>query len=109
MFTQLVECALTARSQLETGWGPRPAADAGEVAVTDAMPTAAVAMATIAPIRRLLFIPIPPVTDDVRRSGVAADKKDTKGMADLSAAFNVCFGRTYTFLYKMFSRRGPKR
>ncbi|MBM2618742.1 hypothetical protein JIG36_24595 [Actinoplanes sp. LDG1-06] len=54
--TQLSALARTAPSQLETGSGPRTAAEAGAVAVTVAMPTAAVAMATSAPMRRLLFI-----------------------------------------------------
>ncbi|GIM94572.1 hypothetical protein Ato02nite_063650 [Paractinoplanes toevensis] len=49
--------ARTARSQLETGCGPRAAAEAGAAAVTAAIPTDAVARATIVPIRRLLFIP----------------------------------------------------
>jgi hypothetical protein len=56
MLTQLSVCARTARSQVETGCGPRVTALAGAVAVTVARPTVAVAKAMIAPIRRLLFI-----------------------------------------------------
>src|ERR1700712_5546944 len=58
MSIQLSVCARTGRSQFETGCGPRVAAEAGALATRDAMPTAEVATATIAPIRRLFFIRI---------------------------------------------------
>jgi hypothetical protein len=87
MLTQEDLWAETGLSQFVTGWGPRTDAVAGEVAATDAIPTAAVAMATIAVIRRLLFIANPPVTGYANRRGLAANKEDTKGESSLSAAF----------------------
>jgi hypothetical protein len=107
MLTQLSVWARTARSQLETGCGPRQAASAGAVVVNAAIPTAAVAMAMIAPKRRLLLIHSSMA--DACPSVIRRGKTDTMGTGWLSSAFDPRFGRTYSFLYKMVSARSAEK
>src|SRR5690242_7837123 len=110
MLTQLSACARTARSQVETGCGPRvTAALAGAVAVAVARPTVAVASAMIAPIRRLLFIHSSGGCRTPGHADVAPGKPDTMGNPPRWSAFTARFGLSLPFPYKMVRWRSAEK
>src|SRR4051812_14365282 len=109
MLTQLSLCARTARSQVETGCGPRVTALAGAMAVAVVRPTAAVARAMTAPIRRLLFIHSSGGVRVPGRADVTAAKRTLGAIPHPRWLFTRVSGVPYHLRTKWLDGIRPKR